>query len=511
MTQLTKEHLLSRIEELNKQRQFLLQEEKEKEGLVLKFERDNKLLYFGKDGKGYLGAHGTWKSNRIQLEIFKAFLDKNFKVFTLTGANQISKTFTTFILILTCMRGRFPWEDESKTGWIWDILGWKPPIKVRWVGQDWEKHIKTVLEAKIQELLPKSWGFEPKKNNLGIKAFWTDPITGSSLELMSNNQEARLFEGWTGHLVAYDEPPSRDNRVACARGLMHANGREVFAMTLLSEAWVDIEVINGTLDDGTFDPTIWNINSDISVNIGFGITQEGVTQFAKSLNADERKARLDGVASYKSGLILSIDRKEHLKKRFEVPTHWMVDVAIDIGVAKPHDLTFIATDERNFKYIVFEYVVQGDGTAIGECIVKAMHRYQLRINRVICDPLAKGDKNNENSVWEKIDIVLNRHNLKLEPGSKDKSDGIIALNNLLWTVNGMPALFFFSDCVRCIKQSLNWMYDQEGKPSKVDDDQCENLYRLGLLDTRYYDPEENSNSYDNARLSSKDKNRVTGY
>lgn len=375
------------------------------------------------------------------------------------------------------------------------MLGWKPPIKVRWVGQDWEKHIKTVLVPKIKELWPESHAVEVRKNQSGVEAYWTEQRLRSTIEIMSNNQDSSLFEGWNGHLVVYDEPPKRDNRVACARGLIDYAGREIFAMTLLKEAWVHQEVINATLDNGQIDPTIFSIDGDINQNIGFGITQEGVDQFAKTLTREEKEARLKGVPAYLSGKILPIDRDKHIVDRFDIPSSWIVDVAIDIGVAKPHDILFLATSPRNFHYVCFEKQLRGDGEAIAEFIISHQQKYKYRLNRVICDPLAKSDKNNENTTWEKIDTVLMRYDHMLEAGSKSKEDGIIRLRELLSSDYGEPALYFFRDCTRSILQCDGWMYGDDGLPKKYranelpGDDQAENIYRLALLETQWYEPQ----------------------
>lgn len=416
---------------------------------------------------------------------------------------------TTGVTTLLALRGRFPWEDENKGHWFWDIHGWKPPIKIRIVGQDWEKHIKTVIVPTLKEMVPQSWDFAQKKNNVGVEHSWTDPATGGSIEIMSNKSESDLFEGWSGHMIIYDEPPKRNNRIACARGLIDYNGIEIFAMTLLKEAWVDREVINAVTEDGLPDPSVYNIHADISVNVGHGLSQEGVEQFEKALSEEEKDARLRGIPSYKSGLVLKFERKHHIKERFEIPCHWVVDVAIDIGVAKPHDVTFLAIAPNNFKYLIFAYQIKGDGTAIADSIIKKQKTYNLRMNRIIVDPLAKADQNNENSTYEKIDMQLQRFGYYLETGTKDKDDGIIGINNYLWTVNLMPALFVFRDCPRAILQLESWMYDDQGKPQKKDDDQCENLYRLMLLDTVYEEPQDRDAVYETT--SSNTRNSFTGY
>ncbi|MDA0707488.1 MAG: hypothetical protein O2963_00205 [Proteobacteria bacterium] len=393
-------------------------------------------------------------------------------------------------MLMCALLGRWPWEPVERTGWFWEAMGWQPPIRIRWVGQDWEKHIKTVIEKQFDELWPSSIQVRTKKNNGGVRALWTEPRSGSTIEIMSNNQESDLFEGWNGHVVAYDEPPKRPVRVACARGLIDYRGREIFAMTLLKEAWVDQEVVNAINEDGTPDMTVFNYNAEIGVNIGFGITQEGVDQFAKSLTEEEKQARLKGIPSYKSGLVLHIDRGKHFIPRVRIPSHWIIDISIDVHPQKPQHILFQATDEHNFHYLVFEIVGHGDGAWIGDQIMEKITRYSLRVNQIIIDPLSKSDGNNPATVYENVRIVLARGGYILRTAEKWKSDGIIAINDRLWSKNGLASYFIFSDLPVTVRQLTGWMYEDNGEPSKKNDDMCENAYRLALLDTQYVAPED---------------------
>jgi hypothetical protein len=424
----------------------------------------------------------------------------NHNTFTTTGCSAIS-----------LLRGHYPWEDPAVVGrWLWDLRKWRPPIKVRIVGQDWEKHIKSVVVPTLKELVPKTWNFKVRKNNVGVEAYWTDPETGGSLEIMSNNSEPEVFEGSSNHVVIYDEPPKRDVRIACARGLIDNNGIEIFAMTLLKEAWVDKDVLNKVDENGCPDKSVYSIIAESNVNVGFGISEAGLKQFASNLTPEEYNCRIRGIPSYKAGLVLDFKKTKHVIDRFVVPSHWLIDISIDIGVSKPHDILYIATAQNGFKYVCFHDWVRGDGDAIADAVIKRKLKHGLRINRVVCDVLAKGDKNNFNSTWEKIDIGLNRYGMYLEPGTKDKEDGVIIINSYLNTVNGMPALFVFRDLVRPIDQISNWMQDKNGEISKDNDDNCENLYRLMLMDTKFFEPRDDRMEEDH-KTYSHSINRVTGY
>lgn len=425
------------------------------------------------------------RPNPKQRLLLDAWKNPQYKIFTFTGGNRMGKTTIGSIICFSVMFGYWPWDGERID------FPHSRPRRVRLVGQDWEKHVKTVVEPALHKWWPKSRPKKTSKNNVGAEAFWKDLATGSTLEIMSNKQESDMFEGWDGDLVYYDEPCRRDIRVANARGLVDRKGRELFCMTLLKEAWIDQEVIRARTEDGRPDLTVFNVHGNIYDNVGYGIDQEGVDQFKKALKPEEIQARLHGVPSYMSGLVLpQFNRQMHLVERFRIPINWPVDVAIDIHPRKQQAVLFMATDPRNDRYVFWEIWEHGDGPYIAEQIVRVIKYYGLRANRFVIDPLAKGDLNMQNTTFDKIAAVLARYGWVLEIASKDKQSGIIEVKTHLKGPNNRPSLFIFDDLIRTIVEIEGWMYDAETqKPQKENDDMMENLYRLCLLDTEYVDPD----------------------
>lgn len=443
------------------------------------------------------------KPNPKQKIMLDGYLDPKYKIFTFTGGNRSTKTTTGIWLGYATMFGFYPWNPEIKLTFPHNL-----PRKVRLVGQDWEKHIKSVLEPKLVEWWPQSRPVETKKNNMGVKAFWTDVKTGSTLEILSNQSESDVAEGWDGDLVIYDEPPKRDMRVACARGLIDRLGREYFGMTLLKEAWISREVIKAINADGTPDTSVLNVHATIYDNVGFGITMAGVDQFEKTLTEDEKRARLHGFPSYLSNIIWPINRKEHLRPRFPVPLDWIVDVQIDFHPAKPWAVQFLATTPQNFKWVVEEMWKHGNPKFMAEEIIRSIHRNNYRVGAIEIDPLSKGDSNNDETVFEIMRRTFNSFGYSLRPASKDKDNGIAVVRNWLKSENGMPTLYFFNDLKKTVEQVENWVVDPDTlKPSKVDDDFCECLYRHGLRNTIWFEdaPEEDYQPRYAAR------NTYTGY
>ena len=443
----------------------------------------------------YLFGTPRMPANPAQLKVLNAWTDPHYKIFTYTGGNRIGKTTLGVILDLCTMFGELPWSGEAIK------FSHNEPRKVRLIGQDWDKQIRTVVVPTIEQWWPSDRPLKVTKNQLGVKTMWTDLRTGSTMEIMSNNQESRLFEGWFGDLIHWEEPPSRDNRIASARGLIDRGGREFYGMTLLNQAWVHKDVIMSRNPDGTLDRTTYNVNADISVNVGYGIKQEHVDQFAKTLNEDEKQARLYGKPAYMAQIVYpQFDRNTHVIKKFKkLPLDWMVDIAIDFHPSKPWAVLFMATDPRGFKYCIDEIWENGSWKIIGDEIVRRSLANNYRVNRIVIDPLSKGDKQSdlhEESVYMKLDRLFAGFDMPFQAAGKDPEGGVKLTQALLHTDNDMAALFFCEHLTRTTTEIENWMRDDNGKLSKIDDDMMENLGRLVKLDTQYEEMGEDAFEYE---------------
>lgn len=454
---------------------------------MITYKRNNRLEFFD-------------RPNPLQEKLLKAWDDQLYKVFVFSGGNRTGKTTIGAILVLCTVMEIYPW-DKSK-------LFVKPhskPMKVRYVGQDWEKQIKAVVIPELKKWMPASEKFHMKKNNIGVEAYWTCERTGGVIEVLSNLQASDTHEGWQGDLVVYDEPPKRDIRVANARGLVDRCGRELFCMTLLKEAWVDREVIKAVNKDGTPDKTVFSIHGTSYDNVGYGITKDGLEQFKKTLTPDEIEARINGKPSYLTGLVYgSFNRDTCMIDEFEVPLDWVVDIAIDIHPRTPQAVLFVATAPNGYRYVVDEIWGNGDGKWVGEQIIRTAKKRCYRVNRIVIDPLSKADGNNDSTVFEKVYKVLFTYGYSLEVASKDKVSGILLVKEHFKGANNMPSLFVFNRCVTFLKEIEGYMYDKDtNKPVDKDDHMMENLYRLLLLNTVYSDPnideEEDSDNIDGGR------------
>ena len=407
------------------------------------------------------------------------------------------------ILSLCTLFGEYPWSGEKIA------FPHSKPRRVRIIAGEWETRIKSVIIPELEKWWPKSRAVKTKNNNVGATAYWLDEKTGSSLQILSNMQDSMAHEGDQMDLCYFDEPVRKPVYIANARGLVDRQGVEIFCMTLLDEAWIDREVVNKRLPDGRPDPSVFKVETQSTDNVGYGISQEGLDSFIAKLDKEDYEARILGVPKYKSGLVYPKYRREkHLKDRFTVPLDWPVDIAFDIHPRKEQAVLFMATAPNGYKYLIHEIWEHGDGKQIAEAAIRIVNWGSYRVNRVIVDPLAKGDENQGNTTFDKMSQVLSRYDILLETATKDKDTGILNVKKCLEGPNKEPSLFIFDDLVRTIYEIEGYMWDKDTqKAQKVDDDMMENLYRLILLDTVYVEPEsEYSEGY-----THETPNTVTGY
>ncbi len=448
--------------------------------------------------------------NPKQDQLLSAFLDISYKTLGMSGGNRLGKTTILTIIGLSVLYGKLMWNNLS----ILNLFPHKKPRKVRYVGQGWQDHIKQVVIPEIEKWWPKSRPVKKSGNGIITDTLWMDEKTGSSLQVMSNNQQTKEHEGWEGDLILYDEPCKRDIYVANARGLVDRRGREVFSATLLSDPWIDREIVKKVDEVGRPDRTIFWVEGTSYDNVGYGITQEGVDELKHKLTDSEIQARIMGVPEYMSGLVLpNFKRKIHLKERFEIPLDWMVDIAIDIHPRERQAVLFMATDTRNYRWLCEEIWDFGDGKWVAEQIIRIINKRNYRINNIIIDPLSKGDSNNDQTTFQKIFNILATYGYVLNTATKDKDAGILEIKNHLKGPNNEPSMFLFDDLVRTLYEIEGWMWDKDtNKAVDKDDHMMENLYRLCLLNTQYVGMEDDFyKEYLTGGNITENRNASTGY
>jgi hypothetical protein len=466
--------------------------------------------------------------NPPQLDALIAYINPVYRTFTYTGGNRRGKTTIGCHLAIINMIGYIPyklecvnndgevlrsWEsvyEEIKEweGKTWNLI-WRngnplvelifnhtTPRQIRYIGQGWEDHVRDVVILALHKWWPANRKVQIKKNQIGLEVYWTDIKSGSYLRIMSNDQPTSKFEGKDDDLVIADEPLKKDNYIALRRGLVDRDGKAFFAMTLLmTEMWIDRLIIKRVLDDGRPDPSVYNSDGTIYDNLGFGLKSKiAIDNFADEilkLDPAHYDARIKGIPGYLAGIIYGIfNRKTHIKRKFRVPLDWIVDISIDPHPKECQAVLFLATNPRNEKYVIDEIWAHADPKSLAEMILTKIHQNYYRVeNPWLIDPHSKGDSNNPESTYEKIENVIAPYRYSLEPAQKGidcVNDGIIVVKDWLMTQNMEAALFFFDSVVRTIYEVEGWMWNPKtGKPVDKDDHMMENLRRLIALGTKW--------------------------
>lgn len=475
------------------------------------------------------------------------------KIVLMPVSNKVGKTAEAVCVTGSWCLGYEPWNavtaDHPKAVKVGDgyfhesSLGIKPPIRMRITGEDWTHSIGQTIIPEMKKWLPED-SYSTKKNSQGIEYFWTF-ANGSTVEIMTHDQDMKLFESWLGDAWWPDEPPPKPIWSAMSRGLFTTGGKVFMPTTPLSEAWVlDDLVLNPRPDVAIIDDVnIWDnpliYNKDVATLEAAGLTPAEIESFMRlsmefkdakgwlrelligkydEVKGDDlwaetytnlkierfiadtpeelRMTRMYGKFKSLVGRVLKEYNPDlHNIQPFEVPSDWPVTAAIDFHLNKPHAISFFATDPRGIDYIVDEVWDNISSEEIADAIIRRKRARGWRIEMAFIDPLSKGDtkfmRNRMGNVKDSFTIIKNRllpHGILLEVGSKDKTSGISIIRDKLKGVNGLPTFFVFETCKMHIHQFLRWVFGDDGLPKKEDDDFPENWYRYVLFNVQYTDP-----------------------
>jgi len=482
------------------------------------FEFDNKLLFLDHPGKGYLGPNGRWELNPAQSKMKQAINSGAYRIFNMSGGNQQGKTFFGVYFILAMLRGCWPEEDIKKVGThLWEKYNWgNEPKFIRFCSDSWEGRIKkNLVEQGLNPLWPKSWPVRKEHNNMRIPYVWKCLQTGSQIHLMTHKQGSEAFEGIKSHLIVCDEPFPSELWAPIARGAVALGGLiGVFASVVKQDQlWMEEMLSNMGMTDEKMGK-VFSLKSAINTNEGYGLTKDGIDFFRSTIPDDEKEIRIDGGSLLKRTRVIDLEDQHIIEKRFKIPHTWYCTAAIDIGISKPHDLLIEAMAPDGVKYLAFELNCAKTDEFMDR-FLEIVKKNNLRMNPiVICDPLAKADKNNDMTTWGRMERSLQPFGMLLKKGDKNKGEGVRQINDRLNPLDTIPRLYVFKDMRRTIMQIKSIKFDDTGliyKPrsnEKPGDDQFENCYRLMLENTHFIKYE---NPRDKKIIKPLVKNVITGY
>lgn len=343
---------------------------------------------------------------------------------------------------------------------------------------------------------------------------------GSTIFLQSYDQDVDLYESADYDWFHPDEPPPRPIWVAVQRGLADRRGRTWLTMTPLKEPWIYDEIYSRK-DVGLH-------YFDIEDNLGFGLTREGIDQFASSLTEDEKEARLRGRYFHLTGLVYKDYGPRLRLKRFPIPKHWGLWFHVDTHPRTPHHAVWMAVAPNGKKYICGE-LKNADKANRVQPFIEAIKTYERvkfdrgsdEVVRLIepgsqaPDPLHDG-----RSIWDEFA----ERGLRCRPGSKNRDAGILLLQKELQTdeTYGIePNIFVFDDLDGVDFEFRHYVWDDWSKraaqgrtekqaPKDRDDHFLEGIHRI-LLDEPVCDPAGETEDEEAAYSAPSTVSKITGY
>lgn len=392
-----------------------------------------------------------FKPNRIQRLYILIFC----KISLLIGSNQFGKTDGMIYKFLLFLIGEHP---AQKMGWFP-----KPPIYARLTAANEKEGIKLVLEPKIVggmvEGIPGNGMLPPAQ--LASYNKTTHHMTlknGSSLELMSREQEVEKFGGPPRHLCGEDEPPDESIYNENFARLTKYDGLYDIGMTPQPKrglTWIYRKVLKKDGQKG-----IKVFQGRIEDNIE-NLSKEGIKAFKESLT-DEReyKARYLGEFVELSGLLFK-EYREWNRAR-PVPLAVLMEWrkypwfrGIDLGIGKGHPTTCLwavvvpeILNNHVIKviHIVGEYSRENTGIRENAYNIRKQYTGFLIILSYI-DPVTSrvrevvGLKTTQQQEWMKAGIPCTR-------GLKDVGIGISSIKEFLLPLKDtqQPRLIIHDNC-----------------------------------------------------------------
>jgi len=420
------------------------------------------------------------------------------------------KTINGIIEVISHCLGYRPYLKKTDPDYF---TRYKPPVKARIYGEDFTEHIGGVIVPALYEWVPHSaFGYKdgnPKKNPQGVPTFWRFK-NGSSIEMLTYEQDPAKSEGWEGQVIHFDEPPPRRTYIAAKRGLVVHDGVCFFTLTPLKEPWIYDELWMRE------DKNVVGITADISSNlkhkrIWYGkeawtgaLTKDAIDKYERDLTEEEKEARLKGKFMHLAGLVYKeFDPSIHIIRPFDVKFKgYSFYEAIDPATRKPWAVTIMAISPDGTKYIVDEIFIKGVVSDIADAINLKRETYGYTpTTPTIIDPLAIAEDPISHTT------VLNefmKYNIFCQVGSKDRNRGIQLLKADLAVENNRSGFYVFDNCRRTIEEFGHYVWDDystkrartqsniKDQPKKAFDDMLENIHRLLISGIGYKEQRDTS-------------------
>lgn len=313
---------------------------------------------------------------------------------------------------------------------IWWLLGKHPflrtpppPVHGRLITVDFKNGSKKIIEPTLKQWIPKS---EFKYGSWDRSWSKDDHIltlrNGSTLEIMSHDQDLEAFSGSSRHFLHVDEECPQSIFKESKMRLIDTNGRYWITMTPVEGmTWIYEDLIEKQRERITV--------VTASVHDNPTLTEEGKEGILGDLSEEDRRIREHGTFVPKGGLVLrEFNYNRHVIRAGVPPKNWQWYVSIDSGYNNPTAILWHAVRPEDGVLITFAEHYKSEWTVeMHAAKIKEMtEQFGKRPTLYIGDP-AMGQR--QISTGLSVLVEYRQNGIPVAPGKKDVHGGIDKMNN----------------------------------------------------------------------------------
>lgn len=449
----------------------------------------------------YKTIESYWETaHKAQVDFHKAASTHRIRYFV--GGNRTGKSTAGFVEDILLSTGRHPYHKK-----------WKTPCKGVVIVQDFENAAKNILEVKFNEWCPKGEIEKLDRNQIGAirKLYFKN---GSTIDVLSHDQDIKVFEGSDYDFAHFDEPPPRKIYTAVWRGLTDRGGMMYVTATPLTSPWMYQEYKLATAGD----PIRWFVfvsMKENAKNLGDGDEALGlkrINEFASLLDDAERDARLNGQFAQVQGQIFKdFNKDHHMIRPFDIPAHWKIYESIDPHPQKDWAVSWTAITDSGNKILLRGEYISGDIQEISTQILYGRSQLKIkgdnrpRIVRCLIDNSASVPTWQKSNTDPTVDRISVRQELENYIGPSIGGPAVeVAPKNVNHKILLFKGWLKIEQCEDGTKKSNFYAFDNEenqsflfevdnyvwdsvkgkglrDKPRKVDDDILDTLMQVALV------------------------------
>lgn len=412
----------------------------------------------------------------------------------LSAANGIGKT----TLIVNFMANLF-WPGRNRYFDIPIVKNWPYPKSIRYITDPKIVEESGPFTAEIKKWWPRG---KYESSKLGRNYVCQYKIGDWVLDVMTNDQDLRQFEGGTKGCIIFDEPP-KENIWHASISRLRLGGILLVFMTPLTEAAWFFDKVVPTHQDAIFYASMEDACRQHGVR--GHLEHDHIQKMLKEMSPDEIEARAYGKAMYLKGLVYkTFNHQVHvLKEPVTPPLNSTIYNVVDPHADKPF-FAIWAWPQRNGDLIIFDEHPNEDFFKMHNCPwtredYQRMYSqketgYNVKrvIDRHFADVMTAANK-------KTLRQELGEIGMKYEPSystSEEIETGILKVREYLRydstrDINSInrPRLYVNPHCLNVIKGFTRWSIDPKtGKYSDDYKDPMDVVRYLVMANPKQYEP-----------------------